>query len=62
MPNFFASLAVMYVSLSSAAFTSPSPLPLCACMIAERVSRVCSAFFALMMISVVCPLTTWCGW
>ena len=30
MPNVFASLAVMYVSLSSAAFTSPSPLPLCA--------------------------------
>ena len=58
MPNFTASLAVMYVSLSSAAFTSFSALPLCVCMMFDNVSRVCSAFLALMMISVVCPETT----
>ena len=46
MPNFFASEAVMYVSLSSAAFTSLALLPLCFTMILLSASRVCSALWA----------------
>jgi hypothetical protein len=46
MPNFFASLAVMYVSRSSAALTSLALRPLCFSMMLLSASRVCSALCA----------------